>query len=84
MPFFVSELQVRCPEEVTQDQKAAHNALDQRNMTSKRLLERHSVNPSLQKEFYNLIMERDLDHNRIYGGLENGFESDVCSDAAKR
>lgn len=43
-----------------------------------------AVNPSVQKEFYNLIMESDLDHNRVYGCLENGFGSDVCSDAAKR
>lgn len=82
--FCVSDLQVRCPEEVTWERKAAHNALDQRDMTSKRLLERHSVNPSEQKEYYNLIMESDLDHNRIYGCLENGFGSDVCSEAAKR
>lgn len=43
---FVSELQVSCPEEVTWDRKAAHNALDQRDVTSKRLWERRSVNPS--------------------------------------
>lgn len=53
-------------------------------MTSLRLLERCSVNPSAQKEYYNLIMESDLDHNRIYGCLENGFGSDVWSEAAKR
>lgn len=82
--FCVSDLQVRCPEEVTRDRKAAHNALDQRDMTSKRLLERRSVKPPAQKEYYNLIMESDLDHNRIYGCLENGFGSDVCSEAAKR
>lgn len=82
--FFVSDLQVRCPEEVTWDRKAAHNALDQRDMTSKMLLERRSVKPPGQKEYYNLIMESDLDHNRIYGCLENGFGSDVCSEAAKR
>lgn len=82
--FCVSDLQVRCPEEVTPDRKAAHNALDQRDMTPKRLLERRSVKPPAQKEYYNLIMESDLDHNRIYGCLENGFGSDVCSEAAKR
>lgn len=82
--FCVSELQVRCPEEVTWDRKAAHNVLDQRDMTFKRLLERRTVNPSAPKEYYNLIMESDLDHNRIYGCLENGFGSDVCSEAAKR
>lgn len=82
--FCVSDLQVRCPEEVTRDRKAAHNAMDQRDMTSKRLLERPSVKPPAQKEYYNLIMESDLDHNRIYGCLENGFGSDVCSEAAKR
>lgn len=81
---FVSELQVSCPEEVTWDRKAAHNALDQRDVTSKRLWERRSVNPSAQREYYNLIMESDLDHNRIYGCSENGFGSDVCSEAAKR
>lgn len=74
----------RCPEEVTWDQKAAHNALEQRDVTSKRLLERLALNPSAQKEYYNLIMESDLDHNRIYGCLENGFGSDVWSEAAKR
>lgn len=82
--FCVSELQVSRPEEVTWDRKAAHNALDQRNVTSKRLWERRSVNPSAQREYYNLIMESDLDHNRIYGCSESGFGSDVCSEAAKR
>lgn len=82
--FCVSELQVSCPEEVTWDRKAARNALDQRDVTSKRLWERRSVNPSAQREYYNLIMESDLDHNRIYGCSESGFGSDVCSEAAKR